>query len=158
MKFGIDRLLEDASLRAALEGKRVALIAHPASVTEDLAHSLDARSLPDRARSAVFSAIYARRIAVEARQMSAALNATEMVLAREQKLSALDGLAAAAAYVIVKAVLAVTLVIGTAAGILDAGAALPALFAVLLATIVASGVQYVWVWGRRAVAQGAASR
>jgi uncharacterized protein YbbC (DUF1343 family) len=42
MKFGIDRLLEDASLRAALEGKRVALVAHPASVTRDLTHSLDA--------------------------------------------------------------------------------------------------------------------
>jgi two-component system sensor histidine kinase RegB len=46
----------------------------------------------------VFSAIYARRIAAEARQMSAALSATEMVLAREQRLSALDGLAAAAAH------------------------------------------------------------
>lgn len=46
----------------------------------------------------VFSAIYARRIAEEARQMSAALGATEMVLAREQRLSALDGLAAAAAH------------------------------------------------------------
>lgn len=46
----------------------------------------------------VFSAIYARRIADEARQMSAALQATEMVLAREQRLSALDGLAAAAAH------------------------------------------------------------
>ena len=45
-----------------------------------------------------FSAIYARRLAEEARQMSAALNATEMVLAREQRLSALDGLAAAAAH------------------------------------------------------------
>ena len=42
MKFGIDRLLEDASLRSALEGKRVALVAHPASVTRDLTHSLDA--------------------------------------------------------------------------------------------------------------------
>lgn len=42
MKFGIDRLLEDASLRAALKGKRVALVAHPASVTRDLTHSLDA--------------------------------------------------------------------------------------------------------------------
>ena len=48
----------------------------------------------------VFSAIYARRIAEEARQMSAALSATEMVLAREQRLSALDGLAAAAAHFI----------------------------------------------------------
>ena len=42
MKFGIDRLLEDAALRAPLEGKRVALVAHPASVTRDLTHSLDA--------------------------------------------------------------------------------------------------------------------
>ncbi|WP_395647475.1 exo-beta-N-acetylmuramidase NamZ domain-containing protein [Terricaulis sp.] len=42
MKFGIDRLLEDASLRAPLAGKRVALLAHPASVTADLTHSLDA--------------------------------------------------------------------------------------------------------------------
>jgi two-component system, sensor histidine kinase RegB len=46
----------------------------------------------------VFSAIYARRIAEEARLMSSALSATEMVLAREQRLSALDGLAAAAAH------------------------------------------------------------
>ncbi|MEO6716614.1 MAG: DUF1343 domain-containing protein [Novosphingobium sp.] len=42
MKFGIDRLLADPSLRKSLEGKRVALIAHPASVTEGLTHSLDA--------------------------------------------------------------------------------------------------------------------
>ena len=42
MKFGIDRLLADPALRKPLEGKRVALVAHPASVTEDLAHSLDA--------------------------------------------------------------------------------------------------------------------
>jgi uncharacterized protein YbbC (DUF1343 family) len=44
MKFGIDRLLADPALRAPLEGKRVALLAHPASVTEDLTHSLDALS------------------------------------------------------------------------------------------------------------------
>jgi uncharacterized protein YbbC (DUF1343 family) len=42
MKFGIDRLVEDAALRAPLKGKRVALLAHPASVTADLTHSLDA--------------------------------------------------------------------------------------------------------------------
>ena len=42
MKFGIDRLLADASLRRPLEGKRIALLAHPASVTENLTHSLDA--------------------------------------------------------------------------------------------------------------------
>ena len=40
--FGIDRLLADAELRKPLEGKRVALLAHPASVTKDLDHSLDA--------------------------------------------------------------------------------------------------------------------
>ncbi|MEZ5995880.1 MAG: DUF1343 domain-containing protein [Hyphomonadaceae bacterium] len=42
MKFGIDRLVEDAALRAPLAGRRVALVAHPASVTRDLTHSLDA--------------------------------------------------------------------------------------------------------------------
>ena len=42
MKFGIDRLLADPALRAPLHGKRVALLAHPASVTADLTHSLDA--------------------------------------------------------------------------------------------------------------------
>jgi uncharacterized protein YbbC (DUF1343 family) len=40
--FGIDRLLADPELRRPLEGKRVALLAHPASVTRDLTHSLDA--------------------------------------------------------------------------------------------------------------------
>ena len=42
MKFGIDRLIAEPALRAPLKGKRVALLAHPASVTEDLTHSLDA--------------------------------------------------------------------------------------------------------------------
>ena len=42
IQFGIDRLLADPALRAPLEGKRVALLAHPASVTADLTHSLDA--------------------------------------------------------------------------------------------------------------------
>src|SRR5215510_10642791 len=42
MKFGIDRLIDEPALRAPLAGKRVALLAHPASVTEDLTHSLDA--------------------------------------------------------------------------------------------------------------------
>jgi uncharacterized protein YbbC (DUF1343 family) len=42
MKFGIDRLLSDPDLRKPLAGKRVALLAHPASVTADLTHSLDA--------------------------------------------------------------------------------------------------------------------
>ncbi|MCD6043656.1 MAG: hypothetical protein K0R40_3259 [Burkholderiales bacterium] len=42
MKFGIDRLLEDRALQKRLEGRRVALLAHPASVTSRLEHSLDA--------------------------------------------------------------------------------------------------------------------
>ncbi|MCB1511129.1 MAG: ActS/PrrB/RegB family redox-sensitive histidine kinase [Hyphomicrobiaceae bacterium] len=46
----------------------------------------------------IFLAIYARRLSSEARQMSVALTATELVLAREQQLHALDGLAAAAAH------------------------------------------------------------
>lgn len=45
-----------------------------------------------------FIATYAGRIAHEARQLANALSATELVLAREQHLSALDGLAAAAAH------------------------------------------------------------
>jgi uncharacterized protein YbbC (DUF1343 family) len=40
--FGIDRLIADPALRSPLQGKRVALLAHPASVTADLTHSLDA--------------------------------------------------------------------------------------------------------------------
>jgi uncharacterized protein YbbC (DUF1343 family) len=55
MKFGIDRLLEDHRLRAPLAGKRIALLAHPASVTADLTHSLDALArLPDIKLSAAF--------------------------------------------------------------------------------------------------------
>jgi two-component system sensor histidine kinase RegB len=46
----------------------------------------------------IFLALYAQRLSKEARMMTAALAATEHVLAREQKLHALDGLAAAAAH------------------------------------------------------------
>ncbi len=45
-----------------------------------------------------FMAFYAFRVAEEARQLADALAATELVLQREQHLSALDGLAAAAAH------------------------------------------------------------
>lgn len=41
MRFGIDRLLEEPKLRKPLAGRRVALLAHPASVTGTLVHSLD---------------------------------------------------------------------------------------------------------------------
>jgi uncharacterized protein YbbC (DUF1343 family) len=42
LKFGIDRLIEDHALQKRLAGRRVALLAHPASVTGALVHSLDA--------------------------------------------------------------------------------------------------------------------
>jgi uncharacterized protein YbbC (DUF1343 family) len=42
MKFGIDRLVSERALRKPLAGRRVALLAHPASVTRELVHSLDA--------------------------------------------------------------------------------------------------------------------
>ena len=55
MKLGIERFLEDATLRAPLAGRRVALLAHPAAVTRDLTHSLDALSaLPDVKLGAAF--------------------------------------------------------------------------------------------------------
>src|SRR5882672_4264671 len=55
MKFGIDRLLEDVELRKPLAGRRVALLAHPASVTRNLVHSLDAlASLGDVKLTAAF--------------------------------------------------------------------------------------------------------
>ena len=42
IEFGIDRLLGDPDLRKPLAGRAVALLAHPASVTVDLRHTLDA--------------------------------------------------------------------------------------------------------------------
>lgn len=55
MDFGIDRFLADAQLRQPLRHKRVALLAHPASVTKDLVHSLDAiHALPDIELTAAF--------------------------------------------------------------------------------------------------------
>ena len=55
MKLGIDRLLQKPELRRLLKGQRVALLAHPASVTENLEHSLDAlAALPDIQLSAAF--------------------------------------------------------------------------------------------------------
>jgi len=53
--FGLDRLLADPALRAPLRGQRVALLAHPASLTADLTHALDAlASLPDLKLTAAF--------------------------------------------------------------------------------------------------------
>ena len=50
MKFGIDRLIEHRELRRPLAGRRVALLAHPASVTARLQHSLDALAGLDSVR------------------------------------------------------------------------------------------------------------
>ena len=55
VRFGLDRLLEDPALRRPLAGRRVALLAHPASVTRDLTHSLDAlAALPELTLTAAF--------------------------------------------------------------------------------------------------------
>ena len=62
MKFGIDRLLENPRLRKPLAGKRVALLAHPASVMRDLTHALDAlATLRDIKLTAAFSPPWAAR-------------------------------------------------------------------------------------------------
>ncbi len=55
IQFGLDRLLAAPDLRRPLAGRRVALLAHPASVTADLTHSLDAlAALPDLNITAAF--------------------------------------------------------------------------------------------------------
>jgi uncharacterized protein YbbC (DUF1343 family) len=55
VKLGIDRLIEEPALRRPLAGRRVALLAHPASVTRDLTHSLDAlERLPEVRVTAAF--------------------------------------------------------------------------------------------------------
>jgi uncharacterized protein YbbC (DUF1343 family) len=55
VNFGIDRLLAEPELRRPLNGCRVALLAHPASVTAGLEHSLDAlAALPDLRVTAAF--------------------------------------------------------------------------------------------------------
>ena len=53
--FGIDRLIADPLLRQPLVGRRVALVAHPASLTAGLVHSLDAlAALPEVHLTAAF--------------------------------------------------------------------------------------------------------
>jgi uncharacterized protein YbbC (DUF1343 family) len=55
MKLGIERLLTEPALREPLKGQRLALLAHPASVTRDLTHSIDAiAALPELRLSAAF--------------------------------------------------------------------------------------------------------
>ena len=55
MQLGLERFLDEPALRAPLKGRRVALLAHPASVTRDLTHALDAlAALPDVRLAAAF--------------------------------------------------------------------------------------------------------
>lgn len=55
MKFGLERLVDEPALRAPLRGRRVGLLAHPASVTAELTHALDAlAALPDVQLTAAF--------------------------------------------------------------------------------------------------------
>jgi uncharacterized protein YbbC (DUF1343 family) len=55
MRFGLDRFLDQPALRKPLGGRRVALLAHPASLTRTLCHSLDAlAALGDVKLSAAF--------------------------------------------------------------------------------------------------------
>lgn len=42
MQLGIDRLITATDLQRRLAGKRLALVAHPASMTQDMSHSIDA--------------------------------------------------------------------------------------------------------------------
>ena len=44
MNFGIDHLLSTPSMMAELAGRRLAILAHPASITKDFQHTLDALS------------------------------------------------------------------------------------------------------------------
>jgi len=56
MKLGIDRFVSEPALRAELKGRRVALLAHPASCTRDLCHSLDVLAgMPEIELTAAFS-------------------------------------------------------------------------------------------------------
>ncbi len=55
MQLGIERLMSDESLRQPLQGKKIALVGHPASVTAHMIHSLDAlATCSDLRISAVF--------------------------------------------------------------------------------------------------------
>ncbi|MCW5893287.1 MAG: DUF1343 domain-containing protein [bacterium] len=55
MRLGIDRLLADPALRRPLAGRRLALLAHPASMTRGFQHAVDAlMACPDTPLAAAF--------------------------------------------------------------------------------------------------------
>ncbi len=66
-----------------------------------------------------FIGVYVSRVAEEARHLSDALAATELVLAREQHLSQLDGLAAAAAHELGTPLATITLVVREMLGLVN---------------------------------------
>jgi two-component system sensor histidine kinase RegB len=70
-----------------------------------------------------FVCIYANRVAEEARQLADALAATELVLAREQHLTQLDGLAAAAAHELGTPLATIALVVKEIEGNFERGVA-----------------------------------
>ncbi len=95
----------DALALAALAILALLVSAGAASLFPVVVHSWPGPSLAARAGSTVavslaiaFSALYSSHVASEAKRMALALHLTERVLAREQRLSALGGLAAAAAH------------------------------------------------------------
>jgi len=71
-----------------------------------------------------FTAVYAWRVSAEADDLAEALTAAEMVMAREQHLSQLDGLAAAAAHELGTPLATITLVAKEIANAAPAGSAL----------------------------------
>ncbi|AVR89934.1 exo-beta-N-acetylmuramidase NamZ family protein [Thauera aromatica] len=55
IRFGLERLIADPALRRPLAGRRIALLAHPASVTRELTHAVDAlAALPSLHLTAAF--------------------------------------------------------------------------------------------------------
>jgi uncharacterized protein YbbC (DUF1343 family) len=69
--FGIDRLLADRALRTALAGRRVALLAHPASVTTDLTHWSEEPQVYLRSRHEVYGVLAGLREKVGAKEVEA---------------------------------------------------------------------------------------
>jgi len=75
MKFGIDRLIAEPKLRAPLKGRRVALLAHPASV--------DSRPTSANQEDHASMATFAARRLLEMTDNAAAIVAVELLAAAQ---------------------------------------------------------------------------